>query len=649
MSALQLRQWQAEFARAYVDHDRDDFLLVACPAAGKTIGAGAGVSAVMERHQADQLVVVCPTVVVRDQWAAELGKLGYRMTTRLERGGWPEWTHGICATYSQVAYRAESFAEAIAERRTVAIFDEIHHAGERQAWGDGISVAFAGAVSRLHLSGTPFRSDGRTIPFVRYGEEGSCVPDFAYDYPQAVRDGVCRAVEFHAHDGVVAWREGPEERTAAFSDQVEADARPRRLRASLDPQKPYLRSLLEAADADLKKMRQEIPDAAGLVVCDTQPHALEVDRLLNEISGTVPTLAISDLPRAHHAITHFAEDLDEWLVSVRMVAEGVDIPRLGVIVWATTASTELMVRQVAGRALRGRPEHGTHPARIHMPADPRLIGYAERLDVLAGTARVERTRGERSAPPGERKRSPEIGRSKREIDPTPFVEWFDRKARYTDPAELLAGMGWSYDAGMRSLYRWRVEGAQAHVLTLYDLCHLAGIDFDELFAGEQYAEARAFVAEPAVADGRHLDFGSVHAEALGVEREIRPPLPAAPSTTAAKVAAKPVEISTPALPPSPAEIEEAELRRKAQRAELHRLLTTYTQLRRVAEPHFQLASAMAELVAEFGPVDADVDGETIGEAIDWINERAAALALENPDVVKQLAKARRRSRSLAAG
>lgn len=639
MSALTLRDWQGQFVRAYSRHKPDDFLLVACPAAGKTIAAAAGVAEVMAAREADQLIVVCPTVVVRDQWKIELEKLDYKMLTRLQHGTWPGHVHGICATYAQVAFRSEEFRAAVAARRTVVIFDEVHHAGERLAWGEGISVAFEGAASRLQVSGTPFRSDGDAIPFVNYGPYGTCVPDFAYDYPRAVADGVCRTVEFRAHDGAITWREGDVDRTATFSEKVDALAAPRRLRACLDPQQPYLRELLAKANQDLQEMRLEIPDAAGLVVCDTQAHAIEIDRLLNEISGTVPTLAISDMPRAHQAIRGFAHEVDEWLVSVRMVSEGVDIPRLGVIVWATAASTELMVRQVAGRALRGRPEHGTRPAIIHMPADPKLIEYAERLDVLAGATPRERRR-EEPGRPGPKRGSALAGRGQYEIDPTPFVDWFDRQAGFVGAPALCARLDWTYDTASRSLHRWRSEGAYAHVLTLYDLCHMAGIEFDDLFADERYAEARAFVADPDLAAGRELDFNSIEARHLGIEESIVPPLPTAPPSR--RMGAVPIEISTPELPPSPEEVEAEEHQRRALRADLYNLLGTYTQLRRHVEPGYQLASAQAECIAEVGAITDETPDDVVAEAIDWANERAAAIALQNPDVVKGLARARRR-------
>ncbi len=636
MTKITMRGWQARFARKLAAHRRPDFLLVACPAAGKTRAAGVAAAQAMKARGCDQLIVVCPTVVVRDQWCRELARLGYEMLNGLDSDGWPAYVHGVCVTYAQVASNPKRYRAACAERRTVAIFDEIHHAGERLAWGAAIATGFAGARLRLMLSGTPFRSDRDRIPFVRYDTEGNCLADFAYDYATAVRDGVCRPIEFHAHDGQITWRDKQQERTARFCEEIGNGARGRRLRAALDPEQPYLRALLSDAHRDLLAVRERISDAAALVVCDSQAHALAIDRLLSEITGTVPVLAMSDLPRAHQAIAAFADEREEWLVSVRMVSEGVDIPRLAVIAWATVSSTELLVRQVAGRALRGRDEHGELPALVHIPADPELVRYAERLEVVGGTVQA------RGGRPTKRQRRPtrpaDPARCAREIDPTPFVEWFDRHAEHVGAEAVLHRCGWEYDSGLRMMYRWRCEGCKAHVLMLLDACHMAGIDFDELFSADEYAAAREYVNDP-TAGGESLDYGAVAAEpATTSPRVLAPALP----NRRLHAADEQVEIATPALPASPEAIRAAEADHQAKRGELFRLLGIYGGLQREVDPAYQLASAHRELTAAFGAIEPNTPDELLAEALEWIRDRVQRFARSNPRAVTDLARARRR-------
>ena len=75
---------------------------------------------------------------------------------------------------------------------------------------------------------------------------------------------------------------------------------------------------------------------------------------------------MSDEPGASRRIADFASSDRRWLVSVLMVSEGVDIPRLRVGVYATAARTELFFRQVVGRFIRATPT-ATPPDEL--PAD----------------------------------------------------------------------------------------------------------------------------------------------------------------------------------------------------------------------------------------------------------------------------------------
>lgn len=399
MSTVALRPWQAEFCDRVSGHTRDDFLLVATPAAGKTLACAAATSDLMARRSCDQIIVVCPTVTVREQWVETMTGLGFRVASDWRGDVWPDHLHGVCVTYAQVAFRADRFAAALQRRGTIVVFDEIHHIGGKRAWGDAMVDAFTGARMRLAASGTPFRSDGDRIPFVRYDRRGVCIPDFTYTYADAVADGACRPLRFVGHNGLISWEHNGSEDQAHFSEHVAPDRARHRLRASLDPSQPYLRSLLTAAHADLMRMRETDPTAAGLVVCDDQDHARRVDRLLTSITGSVPTLAISDDPQAHRAIRAFTEDQEPWLVSVRLVSEGVDIPRIGVVAWATASRTELLLRQVAGRALRGAGRTSMTSAIVHLPADPELLAHAQHMRTPAGRGRARDPKTSRSGRP----------------------------------------------------------------------------------------------------------------------------------------------------------------------------------------------------------------------------------------------------------
>lgn len=120
-------------------------------------------------------------------------------------------------------------------------------------------------------------------------------------------------------------------------------------------------------------------EAGGLVVCMDQSHARGVAELLRRLTGTAPALALSDDPHATAVIADYAGGRKEWIVAVRQVSEGTDIPRLRVGIWATNTSTELFFRQVVGRLVRVIPGLPEQDAYLYLPADPQLLGHARGL------------------------------------------------------------------------------------------------------------------------------------------------------------------------------------------------------------------------------------------------------------------------------
>lgn len=86
---------------------------------------------------------------------------------------------------------------------------------------------------------------------------------------------------------------------------------------------------LRAADAD----------AGGLVIATDQERARGIAEMMRWRLGTDPAVVTSDDPTASARIARFAAGSDPWLIAVRMVSEGVDIPRLAVGVYATTTTT----------------------------------------------------------------------------------------------------------------------------------------------------------------------------------------------------------------------------------------------------------------------------------------------------------------------
>ena len=98
--------------------------------------------------------------------------------------------------------------------------------------------------------------------------------------------------------------------------------------------------------------------------------------MLRDITQQEPWLVTSDTDKSHAVIQQFRNSAAPWLISVGMVSEGTDIPRLQVCCHLSRICTELHFRQVLGRILRKRPKD-THPqATLIVPAHPELSEFA---------------------------------------------------------------------------------------------------------------------------------------------------------------------------------------------------------------------------------------------------------------------------------
>ena len=85
-----------------------------------------------------------------------------------------------------------------------------------------------------------------------------------------------------------------------------------------------------------------------------------------------------------------------------MVSEGVDVPRLRVGVYATTARTELFFRQVIGRFIRRTPAPKDQMSHVFLPSDPRLKRLATQIEEERNHALTFESKGEELAERGER-------------------------------------------------------------------------------------------------------------------------------------------------------------------------------------------------------------------------------------------------------
>jgi len=396
VSAITLRPWQrAAFdlfnARGTPDPTdgsvHRDFLAVATPGAGKTTFALTCARATLAA-EARPLIVVAPTSHLKTQWSLAAHRLGLELDPSWAPGdGLARDVHGLVTTYQQVATGGTAAKLAGLSAGGFVILDEVHHAGHERAWGNGIHKAFVHAHRRLSLSGTPFRSDAAPIPFVRYdatGEGDLAHADYTYGYADALRDGgVVRPVYFPRVDGEMEWTTAAGDvLSASFQDELAHDQNSMRLRTALSLEGEWMPSVLARAVNQLRTIRSASredggqPDAGGLVIAMNQEHAHGIARLLQDRFGVPADVVVSDNPEASKIIETFSQNDRPWMVAVRMVSEGVDIPRLRVGVFATTTSTELFFRQAIGRFVRWQADYARQKAYVYIPDDPQLRGHA---------------------------------------------------------------------------------------------------------------------------------------------------------------------------------------------------------------------------------------------------------------------------------
>ncbi|MBB5909485.1 superfamily II DNA or RNA helicase [Actinoalloteichus hymeniacidonis] len=388
-----LRAWQRRAITRYLADSPQDFTVVATPGAGKTTFGLRIAAELLADRVIERVTVVTPTEHLKHQWAESAAAVGLAMDSsfRNAAGASSADLDGVAVTYAQVAAHPTLHRVRTERRKTLVILDEIHHAGDAKSWGDAVREAFSPATRRLALTGTPFRSDDTPIPFITYEPDGAGSPrskaDHSYGYAEALRDGVVRPVLFLAYSGEARWRTSAgDEYVARLGEPLSAEETGRAWRTALDPGGDWIPAVLQAADTRLSQLRAGgMPDAGALVIASDHVSAKAYAKILTTMTGVEPVVVLSDDPQASSRIGEFSMSDDRWMVAVRMVSEGVDVPRLAVGVYATSASTPLFFAQAIGRFVRARkPKAGPSGARetasVFLPSVPVLLDLASELE-----------------------------------------------------------------------------------------------------------------------------------------------------------------------------------------------------------------------------------------------------------------------------
>jgi superfamily II DNA or RNA helicase len=381
-----LRGWQRRALVRYLGAKPRDFLAVATPGSGKTAFALRIAGELLADGTVERITVVVPTEHLKSQWALAAARVGIALDPKFTNSSAQTSSeyHGVVVTYAQVASHPTRHRVRTENYRTLVVFDEIHHGGDAKSWGEAIREAFADATRRLALTGTPFRSDDSAIPFVTYEPDGDGLmrsrADHTYGYAEALGDGVVRPVVFLAYSGEARWRDSAgEEHAARLGEPLTAEQTARAWRTALNPAGEWIPAVLQAADKRLNQLREGgMPDAGAMVIASDQTAARAYAEVLTKLTGQAPTVVLSDDPGSSARIADYSAGTSPWLVAVRMVSEGVDVPRLAVGVYATSASTPLFFAQAIGRFVRSRQPGET--ASIFLPSVPNLLLLASEME-----------------------------------------------------------------------------------------------------------------------------------------------------------------------------------------------------------------------------------------------------------------------------
>jgi superfamily II DNA or RNA helicase len=380
-----LRRWQIRALQGYLEAGPRDYLVTATPGSGKTTFALTLAGRLLAQRIVQRVIVVVPTDHLRGQWADAAARLGLWLDPDLPNSVGPvrEGTHGYVATYAQVAAKPMLHRNRAEARASLVIMDEIHHAGDGLTWGDGVREAFDTAKRRLGLSGTPFRTKAdERIPFVSYEEDGDevrSIADFSYSYGDALADGVVRPVVFAAYTGTSRWLNDAGEAFAAMLGGGTKKDEDKAWRTALSPTGRWVPHVIAAVDERVRAQRAAgIEDAAGIILANDQETARAYADIAARVTGEEPAVVLSEDSDASERLTHFTSGRTRLVVCVRMISEGVDIPRATTLGYLCSARTPLFFAQAVGRVVRARGAQET--ASVYLPAVRPLLALAAEME-----------------------------------------------------------------------------------------------------------------------------------------------------------------------------------------------------------------------------------------------------------------------------
>jgi superfamily II DNA or RNA helicase len=390
---MKLRNWQSECIDSAISkytNLKKHFLALATPGAGKTVMASVLAKTLYDQDKIDLVLCFSPSSIVAHDFSESLSE---QFKTHCDGS---IGAMGNSYTYQGLSTLDKKVWRLFDKYRVFVIFDEIHHcAGSNtkntNAWGESIITKIKdNAAYTIALTGTPWRSDSSPIVLADYcNESGQIQCDYVYGLKEAIRDNVCRVPQVIAldNDQITVVEGDKTNHFTSFFDLLSQSIIPY---SEIVTNQKVIEQLVHRADDKLNALRQVNHNAGGLIVASSIHHAWQIQRILTDVTGETALVVTSNETCSNSLIKSYRFNQDKWIISVGMISEGTNIPRLQVCCYLSNVKTEMYYRQVLGRILR-ITDSKNQEAFLFMPAEPKLVDYAFRVaqDIPEGLSKVK--------------------------------------------------------------------------------------------------------------------------------------------------------------------------------------------------------------------------------------------------------------------
>ena len=384
---MKLRKWQTECVKQALDHFENfnkHFLCLATPGAGKTIMAAEVSAKLYQQDKIDFVLCFSPSITISQSIRHTFSK---RFKSRFDG---IIGAIGCSYTYQNIQFFKEDFWQLLRKNRVLVIFDEIHHCAgssleDANTWGEEIIQNIQQqAAYTLALTGTPWRSDKAPIVLSSYidsdrNDNAVIQCDYVYGLKEAVHDNVCRRPKLVLIDNEKLSVKNENNQYKFFGSFKELLKESMVSYQSVITNNHVMRHILERGCSKLEEIRYMNPNAAGLVVASSVEHAAHIIQILRDEFKQSAVLVTYKQIKPSQTIRNFRHDDTQWIVSIGMVSEGTDIPRLQVCCHLSRVKTELYFRQVLGRILRVN-DATNQEAWLYTFAEPKLSEFAHRIE-----------------------------------------------------------------------------------------------------------------------------------------------------------------------------------------------------------------------------------------------------------------------------